>query len=319
MAKPKIINGPELDMLTAGGQAPFRYCPDDIGKIVYISSSDYRAAPYTKEQKAARLAIYAGLSAVVVIAAFIWQGYASWLPWLALVAGAIAVFISWHNVNTFEGVDYFLGEAGFGSAAFKDTRDNVSPRRTIYFSQIAEVTHREEDIYVRERDGDGRVSERHYDHTNFTYEFYGLPDVQGNVELVHKKSGKYVKKQGQESHIEYYFYRAVEEVWSRYRHDRIEATNPSQRIFSEVRRSTVGDGYVLVPRVALTNDAIIVDSTVFPHDQIKSIKLDDGQIVIKHANYTSSMLGLKHTGDKAVIDLSRIGNAEMLCYYLRIQ
>lgn len=317
MAKAKIFQGSTLDMLIASGTAPFRFTPTDIGKIVYVSSSDFRAEPYTQQQKTMRLALYWGICAVLTIATFAWRGFADWLPYIVLVGAGIAAWMSWSGVNTFEGEDYFVGEAGFATASFKDSRDNIVTQHTVHYADISEIFHKEHDVYETHRDENR--SERRYDHTDFCYEFYGNPDAEGNVEFRYRCKNKYVKKGDETNYLDYYFMRAVEEVWSRYRHNAIEATNPSSRIFSEVKRSPTTNGYFLVPHVALTSDAIIVNSTVFPHNQIKSIKLENGEIVITHANYSSSMLGLKHTGDKAKIDINTIGNAQLLCYYLRLQ
>lgn len=295
----------ELLMGLKSGETVFQYVPANIGEIVYCDSSNPKAEPDTKEQTRNKIIMSVTIPAAIVFFCWLVFNESPVFDSIVTIVMAIICCISVYNCLHFNGIDYFVGTEGAVIASFDKTRDNISSMKEMFFRDFSDVVTGETRKYTN----------RTYQGTDYHFFIYGH-EVDNKKDLIacitdsykQEKPGNYYKDQ------KYRFWKKLETFWSQYRLAQLkDALERGEAIgFNIYTEKGFSNDYIM-----FKGKEIAVGGKIYNKSNVKSIKFDNGSLIIEDVNHSSKLFGLIESGDKESIPLHTIGNRELFLTFFQ--
>lgn len=287
------------------GNSPFQVIPQKIGSIIYCDTSNYQKEAYTTEEKKKMLFKRFIICLSIPLLSFIlFQDYPIWNTIVTIVA-VIAFIWYIHKINTFNGVDYFVGKDGFSILKFEGKRTNITEEATFLFEEISQLITGETYKKVNYS----------YSGTDYFFTFFSHPDSELCTKMLHEYGGSYYQEKPRDEIFEgdYLFYKKIEEQWCFYTLEKMnnQLISPTFSILISENNQ-----WKSIPYITFNDDCITIGDRVYDKNTIKKIDFQNGTLIVEHINHSKKWFGLKEEGNIEHIPLSNLGNKKLFLLYL---
>ncbi len=280
----------------ASQSALFKHIPEEIGNVLYCDTNQpNEKALSAKEAKHKKILAIAICSIILLLYwAFLYDHYI-WGGIITLVAIFFTIGIC---DTTFSGTDYFVGDNGFATVSFFNSRDKITSCKVYLFKDF-------EYLFTGET-----IVKMNYTYSNTKYYFsiFGKLDSETNeYHRLYFAEGTYNDKRPKDpmnpdgANEEYCMLKKVEQVWTSY------------FVLNHASADTVKFG--IIDNEKLYSDAISispkeidVNGTLYNASNTKKIYTSNGELVIEHINHSKKFFGFIENGNISSIPLSALGN-----------
>lgn len=293
----KAWKNEQLDKITAQTSI-FRHIPEEIGNVLYCDTNQPNSESLSAGEAKRKKIIAISTCAITLILYWIFlYNHYIWGGILTVLAVLVTAGIS---DTTFSGTDYFVGDKGFATVSFFDTRDNITTVKIYLFKDI-------EYFFTGEC-----INKMNYTYSNTSYYFsiFGkLDESTKQYNRVFFAEGSYDDKRPNDAlnpngtNEEYCMLKIVEKVWTSY-------YVLSHAADDEVNFGILKEDVLYSDAITISRNEIDVYGTMYNSTNTKSIYTSNGNLVIEHINHSKKLFGFIENGDISSIPLSSLGNRQ---------
>lgn len=268
----------------------FEYIPEEIGNILYCDTNQPMTVPLNGKEVMYKKIIPISISSIILLL-YWFSLYEHYI--MGTIISIIAIFITiWMCDTTFRGTDYFIGDKGFATVSFLDSRQNITSTKIYLFKDI-------EYFFTRETIN---MKNFMYRDTYYCFSLYGKANK--NIFFT---SGNYYDKHPTDpmnpnwADEEYCMMKMAEKIWTSYfvlEHSQDEKINfgilNNKKLHSDA--------------LSISRNEINVYGTIYNPSNTKRIYTSNGYLVIEHINHSKKFFGLVEKGNISRIPLLSLGN-----------
>lgn len=293
-----IFNDDEKRLLkdVKSGKSYFSYIPDDIGEILFCTTTTQSAKPMSKETRM-----------VILVLSILVPGLLIYLFYDVILVDIVCLFAACVGIDIalfYKGTDYFVGTEGFAIAEFKKSRSNVVSKKVVRWDEVEDVIATE---WVK--------VEKREEKLVYFIRVNGHPrgDEQQRPMLAHFKDDYQDGKLRSIYNYEVRFWKAVEEQWMEYIWPKVQVKydGGEEVAFHEYFGGECRENYV-----RLQGKNLIVGKMAFREGDMQKVEADDEKITIYGSDYDTHLFGLVKEGTTCEIYLRTIGNCQILKHIL---
>lgn len=293
-----IFNDDEKQLLqdVKGGKSYFSYIPDDIGEILFCTTTTQSAKPMSKRNRF-----------ILLVLSILVPGLLIYLFYDVILVDIVCLFAACVGIEIalfYKGTDYFVGTEGFAIAEFKKSRSNVVSKKVVRWDEVEDVIATE---WVKVEKRDEKLI--YFIRVNGRKKDAG----QGRCELVRFEDDYQDGKLKSIYNYEVRFWKAVEEQWMEYIWPKVQVKydGGEEVAFHEYFGGECRENYV-----RLQGKNLIVGKMAFREGDIQMVEADDEKITIYGSDYDTHLFGLVKKGKTCEIYLRTIGNCQILKHIL---
>ncbi len=293
----KIWKAEQLEKISAQ-TAIFRHIPEEIGNVLYCDSNQPNSEPLSAGAAKRKKIIAISVCALILI--LYWSFLYNHYIWGGIITVLAILVTGTVSDSTFSGTDYFVGDKGFATVSFLDSRDNITSVHIHLFKDM-------EYFFTGEC-----INKTNYTYSNTTYYFsvYGKLDESTNqYNRIFFAEGSYDDKRPNDAlnpngaNEEYCMLKMVEKVWTSY-------FVLSHAADNKVNFGLLKDDVLYSDAITISRNEINVYGTMYKSSNTKSIYTSNGNLVIEHINHSKKLFGFIEKGDINSIPLSSLGNRQ---------
>ena len=274
------------------GESFVKVKPDHIGDLVFFDTTKPSAKPLDEAvyKRRKRISLIATAGVLILIWLLLYREWevALFLSLVAVVAG----YVFW-AIQTFKGVDYFVGTQGFAIFDFSRSRENVTRKQAYPFEDGFVLLHQE--IH----------DDRSHEAGGYRYVLLRKPDGAGVAEVAYQFKG--VNRDPMRD-----FEWKMEEQASSLALESAENLIASGEAapFFVMRKENGKEAYKIVNTILLSEDSIQIGNQFFPQETWKKIRIEDEKLMFPGEGSLMKRLVPKE------IPLNDIGNLATLLMLL---
>lgn len=286
------------------GESFFRFIPDNVGKLKFCISTNYKAAPDSSKQRAKQYAIWLGIFITLpILSCLIFNESPVWNT-ILIIGCLFGIYKTIKNVSSFKGTDYFVGDKGFCHVEFNGSRDNITSKQIVLFDEVTDLMTKQ--VHIKQNGT--------YSRTEYYIAFISAQDK--TMRLI--DGGSYDKENPDELR---FFYDKVIDSWKEYKMKDF-AKIPMNFNAYIIKDDSIE--HALVPYVEVSKDGITIHGLEYKYTDIKQMKFEamNGSLclMIEHNNHTiekKSFWRKKESGNIEHIPLDAMGNEEFFVAYFQ--
>lgn len=274
----------------------FKHIPEEIGNVLYCDTN--QPGEVALGEKEAKRKKITSIAICAVILLLYWVFLYDHYIWGAIISiiGILVTIVA--SDTTFSGTDYFVGDKGFATVSFYNSRDNITSTKVIPFKEIEYFFTQETIVktnYI-------------YSNTQYSFSIFGKEDLNTHrYDSIFSTIGSYEYKKTKDpmnpngANEEYCMMRMVEKAWTSY--FVLSHANDAKINFGVLdKESMYSDA------IAISRDELDVYGTIYNPNNTKKIYVSNGELVIEHINHSRKFFGFVEKGNISSIPLSSLGN-----------
>lgn len=293
----KIWKAEQLEKIAAHTSI-FKHIPEEIGNVLYCDTNQPGTVALSDKEAKRKKTIAISICSLVLLLywGFLYEHYI----WGAIIS-IIAIFVTVYSCDTtFSGTDYFIGEKGFATVSFLDSRENITSAKVYLFHDV-------EYLFT----GETIVKTNYtYSDTQYYFSLFGKVDEATNqYNRIFFAEGSYNDKHPKDpmnpdgANEEYCMMKMVEKVWTTY--FVLEHSQDEKVHFGILNEETLYSDALSISR-----NEVNVYGTIYNPSNTKSIYTSNGNLVIEHINHSKKFFGFVEKGNISSIPLSSLGNRQ---------
>lgn len=243
------------------GESFVKVKPEHIGDLVFFDTTQPSAKPLNEDiyKRRKKIALIATAVALILIWLLLYKewSYALFLSLVAVVTG----YVFW-VIQTFKGVDYFVGTQGFAIYDFSKNREHVTRKQEYRFDDGFIMLHQEIDHHVRTHEKGG-----------YRYALLREPDDTGIAEVAWQFKGIFRDPMRD-------FCRTIEDQASCLSLEAAEKliAEGEAAPFFVLSKESGKEAYKIVNTIFLSEDIIQIGDLSFSSETWKQIRIEDARL-----------------------------------------
>lgn len=280
----------------ASHTAIFKHIPEEIGNVLYCDTNQpNEKALSAKEAKKKKIIAISICSIILLLYWAFLYGHYIWGGIITLVAILVTINIC---DTTFSGTDYFVGDNGFATVSFFNSRNNITSCQVYLFKDF-------EYLFTGET-----IVKTNYTYSNTEYYFsiFGKLDSETNeYRRLYFAEGTYNDKRPKDPMIpeganeEYCMLKIVEKMWTSY----FVVNHASD---DTVKFGVIDKEKLYSDAISISTKKIDINGTQYNASNTKNIYTCNGELVVEHINHSKKFFGFVEKGNISSISLSALGN-----------
>lgn len=274
----------------------FKVLPQNIGEIQYCRSTNPKAEKDSPKVRRKQYLMAIGIP--VLIAGGLAAIFNDSLVFIGIecFVALIVIIIIVLNINSFDGLDFFVGSEGYAIMSFNGDRKDAKIIEEERFEKYSDFVSMEVDHYKYGQ----------YQSTKFEKYFYNAANS-GRKVLGVEWGGSIDKSQ------EYYkFMQDVESAWSSYYFEKVKEQFATTH---KIAFNIYTDSGCTKEYLVFEGETLKVGDRVYDKSTLKDVRIGNGVLIIEHVNHSTKLFGLIEEGNQEEIPFSIIANSKVFMLF----
>lgn len=276
----------------------FRHIPEEIGNVLYCDTNQPNSEPLSPVAAKRKKIIAISVCALVLI--LYWTFLYNHYIWGGIITIVVIIITSTVSDSSFSGTDYFVGNKGFATVSFLNTRDNITSVEIYLFKDI-EYFFTGECVNI-----DNFI----YRNTSYYFKILGhLDKYSDEYKNIFYTEGTYDEKRPKDplnpkgANEVYCLLKVVEIAWTSY----FVLTHGTDE---KVDFCISKDNIIYSDAISISRNEIDIYGILYDSSNTKRIYSSDGNLFIEYINHSKKLLGFIEKGNISSIPLSSLGNRQ---------